>query len=342
MTVLVLLLFRFIRLLGSGHEALAVENAALRFQLLAYQRKRMRPKLTTFDRLFWCTLSRLWRGWRTALLVVQPDTVVRWQRERFRKFWARLSKHKVTVRGRPAVAPEIRRLIIKMATANPLWRAPRIHGELKMLGIKVSERTVSRILRSIPRPPSQSWKTFLRNHADQIVAVDFFTVPTFTFKILFVFILIAHRRREVLHFNITEHPTAEWISQQILEAFADRDVAKYLIRDRDGVYGGAVGERLAALNIQQVLTAPASPWQHAYVERLIGTIRRECLNHVIIFNRYHLKRILTSYFSYYTRSRTHLALAKDCPQPRPAQTDGKITRIPQVGGLHSRYVRDAA
>ena len=342
MTVLVLLLFRFIRLLGSGYEALAVENAALRLQLLAYQRRRVRPKLTAFDRLFWCALSRLWSRWRTALVVVQPDTVVGWQRERFRKFWARLSKRKVTVGGRPTISAEIRCLIIKMATANPLWRAPRIHGELKMLGIKVSERTVSRILRSVPRPPSQSWKTFIGNHADQIVAVDFFTVPTFTFKILFVFIVLAHRRREVLHFNVTEHPTAEWISQQLVEAFADRDVAKYLIRDRDGVYGRAVEERLAALNIQQVLTAPASPWQNAYAERLIGTIRRECLNHVIVFNRYHLKRILTSYFSYYTRSRTDLALEKYCPQSRAVQIDGKITRIPQVGGLHSRYVRNAA
>jgi putative transposase len=342
MAVLVLLLFQFIRLLGSGHEALAVENAALRLQLLAYQRKRVRPKLTAFDRLFWCALSRHWSRWRTALIVVQPDTVVRWQRERFRKFLVRLSKHKVAVRGRPAVAPEIRRLIIKMATANPLWRAPRIHGELKMLGIKVSERTVSRILRSVPRQPSQSWKTFMRNHADQIVAVDFFAVPTLTFKILFVFIVLAHRRREVLHFNVTEHPTAEWISQQLVEAFGERDVVRYLIRDRDGVYGRAVEERLAALNIQQVLTAPASPWQNAYAERLIGTIRRECLNHVIIFNRYHLKRILTSYLSYYTYSRTHLALEKDSPQTRVAQIDGKITRIPQVGGLHSRYVRNAA
>ncbi len=171
----------------------------------------------------------------------------------------------MTVRGRPTVAPEIRRLILKMATANPLWRAPRIHGELKMLGIKVSERTVSPILRSIPRPPSQSWKTFLRNHTDQIVAADFFTVPTFTFKILVCVYSYRAPKTGGLHFNITEHPMAEWISQQILEAFADRDVAKYLIRDRDGVYGWAVGERLAALNIQQVLTAPASPWQNAHV-----------------------------------------------------------------------------
>jgi putative transposase len=265
MTVLVLLLFRFIRLLGSGHEALAVENAALRLQLLTYQRKRIRPKLTTF---------------RSSLLVHAVQTLAPLEncpacgatrhsckvaRERFRKFWARLSKHKVTVRGRPTVAPEIRRLILKMATANPLWRAPRIHGELKMLGIKVSERTVSRILRSIPRPPSQSWKTFLRNHTDQIVAADFFTVPTFTFKILVCVYSYRAPKTGGLHFNITEHPMAEWISQQILEAFADRDVAKYLIRDRDGVYGGAVGERLAALNIQQVLTAPASPWQNAHV-----------------------------------------------------------------------------
>jgi putative transposase len=342
MAALVLLLFRLLRLLGSGHEAIAVENAALRLQLMAYQRKRAKPKLTAFDRLFWCTLSKVWRRWRTALYVVQPETVVRWQRERFRRFWARISRPKTAGRGRPPVAAQIRRLILDMATANPLWRAPRMHGELKMLGIVVSERTVSRILRRIPHPPSQNWKTFLKNHGNEIMAIDFFIVPTFSFKVLFVFVVLAHRRREVLHFNVTEHPTAEWTAQQMVEAVADRDAPRYLVRDRDRVYGRAVNDTLANLNVQQVVTAPASPWQNGVVERLIGSIRRECLDHVIVFNRWHLKRILKSYFEYYASSRTHLSLAKDCPTPREVEGQGRIVRTPLVGGLHSRCGRIAA
>ena len=185
--------------------------------------------------LVWCTLSKVWRRWRTALFVVQPDTVVRWQRERFRKFWAHISRRKTAGRGRPPVAAEIRRLILDMATANPLWRAPRIHGELKMLGIVVSERTVSRILRSVPRPPSQNWKTFLNNHGSEIMAIDFFTVPTFSFKVLFVFVVLAHRRREVLHFNVTEHPTAEWIAQS---EDTMRVRANHWLRTKQNVDGG--------------------------------------------------------------------------------------------------------
>ncbi|MGH9631044.1 MAG: helix-turn-helix domain-containing protein [Bryobacteraceae bacterium] len=177
--------------------------------------------MTSFDRLFWISLRRMWSGWRGPLLYAQPDTVVRWQRERFRQFWARLSKPHRRPRGRPATASGIRRLIERMVSANPLWRAPRIHGELKMLGIPISERTVSRILRTLRRPPTQTWKTFLHNHLSQTVSMDFFTVPTVTMKVLFVFIVMEHRRRQVLHFNVTDHPTAAWTAQQIVEAFAD-------------------------------------------------------------------------------------------------------------------------
>jgi transposase InsO family protein len=341
MPAMLLFLFRFLRLLCSGQQSIVIENAALRLQLRAFQRTRKRPVLTTSDRLFWCALAKMWGGWRDALMIVQPETVLRWQRERFHLFWARLSQRKGR-RGRPCIPTEVRRLILEMASDNPLWRAPRIHGELQMLGIDVSERTVSRILRTFPRRPSQSWKTFLSNHIGHIVSVDFFTVPTITLKVLFVFVVIAHRRREVLHFNVTDHPTAEWIAQQVVEACAYRDAPKYLIRDRDRVYGAAVCERLQALGIQQVLTAPASPWQNAYAERLIGSIRRECLNHFVILNAHHLKRTLASYFDYYQHARTHLALAKDCPIPRAASSRGKITRIPYLGGLHHCYSRLAA
>ena len=342
MPTLVLFLFRFARLLFSGHAAVDIENAALRLQLAAFQRKRKRPVLTPLDRLFWVALSLLWSGWRAPLVYVRADTVVRWQRERFRRFWARLSKVNRGRRGRPATATEIRHLIERMAKANPLWRAPRIHGELKMFGIEISERTVSRILRKLPRPPSQTWKTFLHNHLGQMVSIDFFTVPTIAMKVLFVFIVLEHRRRQVLHFNVTEHPTAAWTSQQIVEAFGEHETPRYLLRDRDGVYGNDVRLRIASLHIEEVLTALQSPWQNPYAERLIGSIRRDCLNHFVILNARHLRRTLGSYFDYYHGSRTHLGLDKQCPFPRPVSSIGKIVEIPQLGGLHHRYERIAA
>jgi len=298
--------------------------------------------LTFCDRLFWVGLSRVWRTWRGPLFYVQADTVVRWQRERLRKFWARLSRVDRRRCGRPATAVEIRRLIERMVAANPLWRAPRLHGELKMLGMRISERTVSRILRTLHRPPTQTWKTFLHNQVGQLVSIDFFTVPTVTMRVLFVFVVLEHRRRQVLHFNVTEHPTAAWTSQQIVEAFADRDARQYLIRDRDSIYSDDVSVRISSMGIEEVLTAPRSPWQNPYVERLIGSVRRDCLNHFVIFNARHLKRALASYFGYYHRSRTHLGLDKQCPFPRQVSSTGRIIAIPQVGGLHHRYVRVAA
>jgi transposase InsO family protein len=229
-----------------------------------------------------------------------------------------------------------------MATANPLWRAPRIHGELKMLGITISERTVSRIIRTLRRPPTQSWKTFLHNHLSQTVSMDFFTVPTITMRVLFVFIVLEHGRRKVLHFNVTEHPTAAWTSQQIREAFADREPAQYAIRDRDRVYGNLVRECITSLGMEEVITAPQSPWQNPYAERLVGTLRRECLNHFVILNAKHLRRTLTLYFRYYHASRTHLGLAKQCPLAREVTNAGRIVEIPQIGGLHHRYERLSA
>jgi transposase InsO family protein len=226
--------------------------------------------------------------------------------------------------------------------ANPLWRAPRIHGELKMLGIVISERTVSRMLRGLPRPPRQTWKTFLHNHIGQLASIDFFTVPTISMKVLFVFFVLEHRRREVLHFAVTDHPTAAWTSQQIVEAFADRDAARFLIRDRDSIYGEEVRSCIAALGIQEVVTAPQSPWQNPYAERLIGSIRRECLNHFVILSVRHRRKVWARYFDYYHRSRPHLALGKQCPVPRPVASTGRIIRIPQLGGLHGRYERVAA
>jgi putative transposase len=341
MLALFLGLFRIVWQFGKDHRGVVLENLALRQQLSIYKRKNKRPHLLGRDRWFWITLCLLWKDWRRALIVVHPDTVVRWQRERFRRFWTRLSKRTGKF-GRPPISSQIRTLIRNLAGANPLWRAPRIHGELLKLGIEVSERTVSRVLRTFKRPPSQTWKTFLRNHIGEIVAVDFFTVPTIQLRVLFVFLVIEHDRRRVLHFGVTEHPTAEWTAQQMAEAFSERDAKRYLIRDRDAIYGDAFRRRIDSLAMNEVVTAARSPWQNAFAERLIGSIRRECLDHVVILNQRHLRRLLKSYFAYYHRSRTHLALGKDTPNKRAVMRKGKIIAFPEVGGLHHRYERRTA
>jgi len=258
-----------------------------------------------------------------------------------RRYWSGLSK-KSRIVGRPTISLQIRKLIRTLSEANPLWRARRIHGELLKLGIEVSERTVSRVLRGIRRPPSQTWKTFLRNHLREIVAVDFLTVPTIRLRVLFVFLVLEHQRRRVIHFGVTEHPTAEWTAQQTAEAFSERDAKRYLIRDRDSIYGNAFRRRVDSLNMQEVVTAARSPWQNAFAERLIGSIRRECLDHVVVLNRRHLRCVLKSYFAYYHRSRTHLGLTKDAPDGRAVMPKGEIIAFPEVVGLHHRYERRAA
>jgi transposase InsO family protein len=231
-----------------------------------------------------------------------------------------------------------------MSRENPLWGAPRIHGELKMLGIDVSEATVSKYMTRSGKLPSQTWLTFLRNHRHCLASMDFFVLPTATFRLLFVFIVLQHERRRIVHLGVTAHPTAIWIKQQITEAFPWDTAPRYLIRDRDSAYGRIVRARIKALGIEAVVTAPRSPWQNPFIERVIGSIRRECLDHVIVLNENHLRRILVSYFDYYHRSRTHLSLDKDCPDRRPVQLNqtAKIIAFPQVGGLHHRYQRSAA
>ena len=322
--------------------ALVLENLALRRQLTLYKRTRPRPRLHPTDRLFWVWLSRLWSGWRRALLIVKPDTVVRWHRHWFGWYWHRLTQRKLP--GRPAVNPAIRALIRQMAMANPLWGAPRIHGELLKLGLDLSERTVSRLVPKRRRPPSQTWRAFLQNHLGDIIALDFFTVPTVTFRILFVLVVLAHNRRRVLHVNVTEHPTARWTAQQLEHAYSEEPTPRFLLRDRDSIYGKAFRQQVREMEIEEVLTAPQSPWQNPFVERLIGSIRRECLDHVIVLSETHLRRMLRGYLEYYHRSRTHLALAKDAPVPRAVQPQGigSVIQLPEVGGLHHRYERRAA
>ena len=231
-----------------------------------------------------------------------------------------------------------------MAEANPLWGAPRIHGELQMLGIDFAERTVSRLLPQRRSPPSETWRTFVTNHVRDLVAIDFFTVPTARLRVLFVFVVLAHDRRRVLHFNVTEHPTAAWTAQQIVDAFPDDSAPSYLLRDRDSVYGHVFRQRVKGRGVGEVLTAPQSPWQNPFAERLIGSIRRECLNHVLVLGERHLRRTLARYFAYYHRAGTHLSLDKDAPHRRPIERPelGKVIPIRQVGGLHHRYVRRAA
>jgi len=279
--------------------------------------------------VFWVVLSKVWTPWRQALHMVNADTVVGWQRKGFRLYWSRISQRQSG--GRPPASSDLRALIKRMAAANPYWGAPRLHGELLKLDIKISERTVSRLMPKHRKLPSQTWRAFLNNHVRDRVSVDFFTVPTVSFRVLFVFVVLAHHRRRIVHFNVTEHPTALWTGQQMVEAFPEATAPRYLRRDRDKIYGEDFRERIRSLSLEEVLSAPASPWQRAYVGRLIGSVRRDCLDHVIVLGERHLQVILRSYLHYYHGSRTHLGLAKDTRPPERFN--------PQPWGPSSNFLR---
>jgi putative transposase len=272
----------------------------------------------------------------------QPRTVIAWQRRRFHEHWRRLSQRGTP--GRPVLAKEVRDLIREMGQANLTWGSPRIVGELRKLGIEVAKSTVEKYRPRPKKPASPTWKIFLKDHVQELVALDFFVVPTVTFRILFVLVILAHDRRRIVHFNVTEHPTAQWTAQQVVEAFPWDEASRYLLRDRDRIYGTHFRQRVRHMGIEEVLIAPQSPWQNPYVERLIGSIRREYLDHVIVLHEQHLQRILTSYFAYYHRWRTHLSLAMDCPLSRPVEPleVGEVIALPEVGGLHRHYERQAA
>jgi len=322
--------------------ALQLENVALRHQLGVLRRSVKKPKLTPLDRLLWAWLSGVWADWRCALIVVKPETVIAWHRKGFRLFWTWKVRHGQP--GRPSVLNDVRDLIRLMSRANPTWGAPRIHGELLKLGIDIGETSVSKYLVRHRKPPSQTWRTFLENHVKNLVSVDFFTVPTLRFQVLYVFLVLAHDRRRILHFGVTAHPTAEWTAQQLRDAFPWDTAPSYLLRDRDRIFGDDFSKQVQDMGIQEVLSAPRSPWQRAYIERVIGTIRRECLDHVIVFNEASLYWHVKSFVTYYHESRTHLSLGKDSPESRAVQPPelGRVVAIPRVGGLHHRYDRRAA
>lgn len=321
--------------LFKSRSRLEVENLFLRHQLnIALRRAPSRVRLSGSDRALVVLMTKLWPSLLGLAQVVQPETILRWRRSGFKAFWRSKSRNRV---GRPKVDPELRNLIRRMSKENPLWGAPRIHGELLMLGFEIAQSTVSKYMVVRLNPPSQSWKTFLRNHAEAIAAIDMCVVPTVTFELLFAVLVLGHGRRQLLWFEVTRHPTAEWLARQITEAWVSAPT--YLLRDNDRAYGHVFRRRVMAMGIRDRPISPASPWQNGHIERLIGTLRRECLDQMLILGEAHLRRILTQYASYYNESRTHLSLRKDTPLGRAIQRYGNIAATPVLSGLHHRYAR---
>jgi transposase InsO family protein len=315
---------------------LEAENLFLRHQLaIALRRAPARLRLRGSDRALLVLMTRLWPRLLGATHVVQPETILRWHRAGFKAFWRWKSRNRI---GRPKIDRGLRDLIRRMSQDNPNWGASRIHGELLMLGFEVAQSTVSKYMVQGGSPP-QSWKTFLRNHSQAIAGIDLCVVPTLTFERLFAFLVLGHGRRQLLLFEVTRHPTAEWLARQITEAFPWASAPAYLVRDNDRAYGHVFKSRVRAIGIHDRPISPGSPWQNPYVERLIGTVRRECLDRMLIFGEAHLRQILSSYAAYYNKVRTHLALGKDAPLGRAIQRSGTIVAIPILSGLHHHYVR---
>jgi transposase InsO family protein len=316
---------------------LEAENAALRHQLIVLRRKvRGRVRLTNNDRLYFVQLYRWFPSVLKAVAIIRPETIVRWHRAGFRRYWRWKSR---SPGGRPQVDTELRALIRRMSIDNALWGAPRIHGELLKLGFAVAQSTVAKYMIKRRGPPSQGWRTFLRNHTPDIAAMDLFVVPTIGFDLLYTFVIVRLGRRELVWINVTTNPTAEWLARQITEAFPWNEAVRYLIRDRDQAYGAAVTRRLRAMGIRDKPIAPGSPWQNGFAERLIGSIRRECTDHIIAVGEEHLRRVLRSYTHYYNELRTHRSLNKDAPIHRLTESVGTIVSRPILGGLHHQFCR---
>ena len=321
-----------------SRENQAIVELALRQQLAVYVHRHPGPRLSPLDRVFWVALSRFWPHWRSALVVVRPETVVRWHRKAFRGYWRWISKPGP---GRPPIPEETTALIVRMATENG-WRARKIQAELSKLGIHVGLTTISRYLPKVDADgdPHQRWMTFLRNHRDLIAAMDFFVVPTVRFTLLYVWFAIDHGRRRILHFNVTASPSSSWLIQQLREAFADEPVHRYLIFDNDAIFSAEVGRTVARFGIHPQRTALQSPWQNGTAERFVGSVRRELLDHVVVMSEDHLRRLLREYITYYNAERIHTAIA-DAQDGRASETKpsggAKVIRLPRVGGLHGRY-----
>ena len=325
-------------------EEQAIVELALRQQLAVYAQGRPRPRLSPFDRAFWVALSRFWPRWKAHLVLVRPETVVRWHRQGFRRYWRSLS---TPGPGRPPISEETRALILRMATENG-WGARKIQAELSKLGIAVGISTVSRyMLKTLPDPGRQQrWLTFLRNHRDVITGMDFFVVPTVRFRLLYVWFAVDHGRRRILHFNVTANPSARWVIQQFRETFPDEPAHRFLIYDNDAIFSPAVTHAIESFGMDPKRTAFRSPWQNGTAERAVGSIRRELLDHVVVLGEAHLRRLLREYVDCYNAERVHTSIA-DAPvgrrvEPRPSE-HAKLIGIPRVGGLHHRYCwREAA
>jgi len=331
--------FRFFR----DRRTLLLEILVLRQQLAVLKRKHPRPKLRAFDKLFWVLARRLWVGWKQALILVRPETVVSWHRAGFKMYWRAISRSRRVI-GRKRISTEVRDLIFRMVAENPTWGAPRIHGELLMLGFDVSERTISRWMRRAPRDPepAKRWLSFLRNHREAIAAMDFFTVPTVTFRLLYCFFVISHDRRKILHFNVTRHPTSSWVIQQLREAFPFDAGPRFLIFDRDSKFSFEVEAAVRSFNVRPIRTSIESPWQNGVAERWVESCRRDMCDHMIPLNEAHLKRLLAEYVGYYHEDRTHLGLEKQTPGNRLRSLGrGRVVTLPRCGGLHHRYDRAA-
>jgi putative transposase len=330
-----------IRIFRSRRDLL-LENLALRQQLVVMKQRYPRPQVSTFDKLFWVILRRLWPEWMLPLILVQPETVVGWHRAGFKLYWTRLSQRRVRA-GRKCVSKELRDLIFRMVAENSTWGAPRIHGELKMLGFDVSERTVLRWMRRALRSPEPAKRraAFLSNHREAIAAMDFFTVPTLTFGVLYCFFVITHERRRILQCSVTKHPTSAWVIQQLREAFPYDSASGYLIFDRGSSFNAEMIDAVKTFGIQPKRTSYRSPWQNGVAERWVGTCRRDLLDHAIVLNVRHLKCLMTNYIGYYHDDRTHLGMAKETSAGRTARktarADCNVVSTPRLGGLHHRY-----
>jgi putative transposase len=329
-------------LLRSHNEQVIVE-LALRQQLATYSQTKSKPKITPFDRAFWVALFRFWPRWRRVLVIVKPDTVVRWHRKGFRLYWRWISKPGP---GRPPISLEVRNLIKEFALDNG-WGARKVHAELGKLGFTVSLATVLRYMPKRPqdRGRQQRWMTFLRNHRDCIAAMDFFVVPTISFRLLYVWFIIDHERRRIIHFNVTFHPTSQWVIQQLRESFPDNSPLNYLVFDNDAIFSSEVSASIESLGVTPKRTAFRSPWQNGTAERWVGSCKRELIDHVIVLNEEHLRRLLRDYVRYYNADRVHTIIQNSpegrATEPRPSMS-AKVVGLPRVGGLHRRYAWKAA